>query len=46
VALFPTHASDASALIQYADKAMYLAKSGARASLQSLPAPDAPGRTQ
>jgi diguanylate cyclase (GGDEF)-like protein len=30
VALYPTHASDATSLLKHADKAMYLAKSGTR----------------
>jgi diguanylate cyclase (GGDEF)-like protein len=30
LALFPTHASDAQSLLQFADRAMYVAKSGNR----------------
>lgn len=46
VALYPTHASDAASLIQYADKAMYVAKSGARGLPQPVPAPASPNRPQ
>ena len=39
LALYPTHASDAQSLIQHADKAMYVAKSEARATQRDLTLP-------
>jgi diguanylate cyclase (GGDEF)-like protein len=45
VALYPTHASDAASLIQHADRAMYLVKSGARDHAGPSPF-DSPAQTQ